>query len=282
MPARKNISGRRPSARRMLAAEIARLRQESGKSLGQLAEETTYDRTYLHKLDTGARIGSPEVIAALDKVYGTGDRLMMLWELAREDAFPDKYKRFMELEATATVRYQYSAATVPGLLQSEAYAREVLGVARYGDVQELEERVAARLGRQRLLHQESPPHYRAVLDEAVLRRAVSDPDDWQRQLAHLLATTQLSHVTLQVLPFSAGLHGLIGTSLTLLWQPDGTAVAYTEDSHSGELVEDAGGVERLRLSYDLLRDSALSPRESVAFIQRMTEDGATCEPLDQT
>jgi hypothetical protein len=59
-------------------------------------------------------------------------------------------------------------------------------------------------------------------------------------------------------------------------------VAYTEDSHSGELVEDAGGVERLRLSYDLLRDSALSPRESVAFIQRMTEDGATCEPLDRT
>ncbi|MFI1333325.1 helix-turn-helix domain-containing protein [Streptomyces sp. NPDC020845] len=93
MPARKNISGRRPSARRMLAAET-RLRQESGKSLGQLAEETTYDRTYLHKLETGARIGSPEVIAALDKVYGTGDRLMMLWELAREDAFPDKYKRW--------------------------------------------------------------------------------------------------------------------------------------------------------------------------------------------
>ncbi|MET8182743.1 helix-turn-helix transcriptional regulator [Streptomyces sp. NPDC005336] len=279
MPARKSISGRKPSARRLLAAEVARLRAESGKSLGQLADETTYDRTYLHKLETGVRIGSPEVIAALDKVYGTGERLAMLWELAREDVFPDKYKRFMELEATATVRYEYSAATVPGLLH-RVYVREVLGVALPGDEQELEESVVARLGRQRLLHQDSPSHYRAVLDEAVLRRAVSDPEDWQGQLAHLLTTAQLAHVTLQVLPFSAGLHALIGTSLTLLWQPDGSAVAYTEDSHSGELVEEAGSVERLRLSYDLLRDSALSPRESVAFIQRLMEDNATCEPLD--
>ncbi|MGW7657625.1 helix-turn-helix domain-containing protein [Streptomyces asiaticus] len=282
MPARKSVSGRKPSARWLLAAEVARLREESGKSLGQLADETTYDRTYLHKLETGVRIGSPEVIAALDRVYATGERLSMLWELARDDVFPDKYKRFMELEATATVRYEYSAATVPGLLQTEAYAREVLGVARPGDEQELEERVVARLGRQRLLHQDSPPHYRAVLDEAVLHRALSEPEDWQRQLGHLLTTSRLAHVTLQVLPFSAGLHGLIGTSLTLLWQPDGSAVAYTEDSHSGELVEEAGGVERLRLSYDLLRDSALSPRESVAFIQRVMEDDATCETLDPT
>ncbi|MGR3934500.1 helix-turn-helix domain-containing protein [Streptomyces sp. BRA346] len=282
MPARKNASGRKPSARLLLAAEVARLREESGRSLGQLAQETTYDRTYLHKLETGVRIGSPEVIAALDKVYATGERLSMLWELAREDVFPDKYKRFMELEATATVRYEYAAATVPGLLQTKAYASEVLGVAQPGDEQELAELVAARLGRQGLLHRESPPHYRAVLDEAVFRRALSDPEEWQAQLVHLLTMAQLAHVTLQVLPFSSGLHPLIGTSLTLLWQADGSTAAYTENSHTGELVEDASGVERLRLSYDLLRDSALSPRESVAFIQRLMEDDATCETLDRT
>ncbi|MET7766537.1 helix-turn-helix transcriptional regulator [Streptomyces sp. NPDC005393] len=282
MPARKSISGRKPSARRLLAAEVARLRAESGKSLGQLADETTYDRTYLHKLETGVRIGSPEVIAALDKVYGTGERLAMLWELAREDVFPDKYKRFMELEATATVRYEYSAATVPGLLQTEAYAREVFQVGRPRSEDDLEEHVAARMGRQDLLTRDDPPHYRAVLDEAVLRRPTRDPKMWEQQLNHLVQTAEWPNVTLQVLPFAAGLHDLLGGSLTVLWLSDGRSVGYVESSKTGELVENAADVEQLKLSYDLLRDSALSPRETVAFIRQVMEDSTTCDPPAQT
>jgi transcriptional regulator with XRE-family HTH domain len=94
MPARKSNSSRKPSARRTLANQLARLRDESGKSLADLADETTYDRTYLHKLETGHRTGSPEVMASLDAVYGTDGLLEELWELAREDQFPDRYKRF--------------------------------------------------------------------------------------------------------------------------------------------------------------------------------------------
>ncbi|WP_405821656.1 helix-turn-helix transcriptional regulator [Streptomyces sp. NBC_00838] len=262
----------------MLAKELARLREESGKSLATLGEETTYDRAYLHKLETGARVGSPEVIAALSTVYGTGEQLLMLWQLAREDAFADKYKRFMQLEAKATVRYQYAAGVIPGLLQTEGYAREVLQAARPRDENDLAEQVAARLGRQELLRGDDPPHYRAVLDESVLRRGGHDPEEWAIQLAHLVTISQLPNVTIQVLPFAAGLHALMGTSLTILWLPDGKAVAYTEDQHSGQLLESAEDVEDLRLSYDLLRDLALSPRESVAFIKRLMEDGTSCAP----
>lgn len=282
MPTRKPSSGRKPSARRMLAEELTRLRESSGKSLAELAEETTYDRTYLHKLETGIRVGSPEVMSALDKVYATGDRLLQMWELAREDVFRDKYKRFMELEAKATVRYQYAAATVPGWLQTEGYAREVLQVARTRDEHELEEQLAARLGRQEILHQDVPPHYRAVLDEAALRRGASDPVEWQRQLRHLLDMAERPKVTIQVLPFASGLHALIGTSLTLLWMPDGGSVAYLENSVTGELIEDPREVERLRLAYDWLRDAALPPQESVALIQRVLEECTTCESPEQT
>ncbi|MFG2171024.1 helix-turn-helix domain-containing protein [Streptomyces niveus] len=80
-------SGREASARVMLYETIARLREESGKSLAELQELTTYDRTYLHKLETGARLGSPQVVAALDAVYGTKKQLAQLWVLAREGAF---------------------------------------------------------------------------------------------------------------------------------------------------------------------------------------------------
>ena len=256
----------------MLARELARLREESGKSLASLAEDTTYDRAYLHKLETGTRVGSPQVIAALDTVYGTGGHLALLWELAREDAFPDKYKRFMQLEAMATVRYTYAVGAIHGLLQTEGYAREVFQATRPRDENELSEEVAARLGRQELLWRDDPPHFRAVLDESVLRRKTRDPGVWAEQMQHLVSVSQLPDVTLQVLPFDAGLHSILGTSLTILWLPEGTAVAYTEDAYSGQLIEDAAEVERLRLSYDLLRDLALSPRDSVAFMERLTED----------
>ncbi|MET4925147.1 helix-turn-helix transcriptional regulator [Streptomyces sp. PSRA5] len=278
MGARKSNAGQRPSARQMLARELARLREESGKSLATLGEETTYDRAYLHKLETGARVGSPEVITALSGVYGTGEQLLMLWQLAREDAFADKYKRFMQLEAKATVRYEYAAGVIPGLLQTEGYAREVLQAARPRDDNDLAEQVAARLGRQDLLRGDDPPHYRAVLDESVLRRGGRDSKEWATQLTHLVTVGQLPNVTIQVLPFAAGLHALMGTSLTILWLPDGKAVAYTEDQHSGQLLESTKDVEDLRLSYDLLRDLALSPRESVAFIKRLMEDGTSCAP----
>lgn len=108
------------SARQVLASELARLREEAGRSLGDLADLTTFDRSYLHKLEKGAKLGSTQVMAALDGVYDTDRHLQLLWELAKDDAFRDRYKRFMELEREATVRYEFVAGTIPGLLQTEA------------------------------------------------------------------------------------------------------------------------------------------------------------------
>lgn len=270
MPEHKS---KKASARRVLASELARLREEGGQSLAELADLTTFDRSYLHKLETGAKLGSAQVMAALDTVYDTGRHLQILWELAKDDAFRDRYKRFMELEREATVRYTYSAATVPGLLQTAAYARELLSAARPVDEHDVEEQVAARLGRQEILHRgDSPLPFRALMDEAVLRRPTGDAETWREQLEALLAAVERPHITLQVVPFSVGLHGLVGTSLTLLWLPDGTTVGYTESGYGGDLTEDVTEVERLRLAYDHLRDSALPPGRSVAFVRDLTKD----------
>lgn len=100
------------------------------------------------------KLGSPEVMAALDMTYGTGEHLVDLWELARLSVFRDKFKDFMDLEKQATMRYQFTADIIPGLLQTEEYAREQLRTARPKDEEELDEQVAARMGRQRVLHGE--------------------------------------------------------------------------------------------------------------------------------
>ncbi|MBM4794852.1 helix-turn-helix domain-containing protein [Streptomyces sioyaensis] len=260
------------SARAVLASELRHLRGTSGRSLAQLADETNYDRTYLHRLETGERLSKLPVMETLDQVYATGGLLVRLWKLARLDAFKDKYRLFMQLEAKATILHAY-AITVPGLLQTEDFAKFSLSSSPTPvSPDELEEAVAARLGRQELLQRDRPPNVRIILDESALRRPVPDPKIWHDQLVRISEAAEAQHVTIQVLPFAAGVHSLMGGSLWLLWMADGSGVAYLEGNKSGELLEEPAEVERYRLSYDQLRDAALSPPDSAAFIRQLVED----------
>ncbi|MGW7639072.1 helix-turn-helix domain-containing protein [Streptomyces decoyicus] len=260
------------SARWVLACELRRLRESSGRSLARLADEIKYDRTYLHRLETGERLSKLPVMEALDRTYGTGGLLVRLWGLARLDAFKDKYREFMKLEAKATIMQKYTMV-VPGLLQTEPFAREALASAPAPISQrELEENVAARLGRQELLHRNPPPDVRIILDESALRRPASDPKVWHDQLTRIVDAADAPHMTIQVIPFSAGLHGLMGGSLSLLWMADGSSVAYVEGNNSGDLIEEPGEVARYRLTYDRLRDAALPPHDSAAFMRQLVED----------
>ncbi|WP_308297159.1 helix-turn-helix transcriptional regulator [Streptomyces sp. UNOB3_S3] len=113
----EHLSGDEDSARATLAIELRRLREESGKSLAQLSEDTSYDRTYLHRLETGERLSQRPVMEALDAVYGTGRLLTRLWRLAQQESFKDKYKDFMQYEARAVIMHKYMM-TIPGLLQT--------------------------------------------------------------------------------------------------------------------------------------------------------------------
>jgi transcriptional regulator with XRE-family HTH domain len=274
------VGSKRPSAREMLADELTRLRSESGLSLRQLADKLGWDHAHLHNMEHGKSRGSEGVIEALDVFYGTTPLLKRLWTLAKATPFRDKYQRYMDLESEARVMQQYSPSIIPGLLQTEAYARELLrasGLA--GD--ELDEQVSARLGRQGKLTEEPVVDFRAIVHEAALRCPLSDLRAWRTQLAHLVAMAERPNVTVQVLRLDARLHGLTNTDTMILWQPKGSCVAYTETGYSGDLAEDPGDVERLRLAYDHLRDLALSPRDSVAFIQMLLED-IPCDPPERT
>lgn len=282
MPPRNPISEHsQQSPRAVLATELARLRAESHWSLRELADKVGWDHTHLHAMEQGKTLGGPELVEALDMVYGTTPLLMRLWELAKQGAvFREKYVRYMELEAEAVSVEHYAGAFLPGVFQTEAYARALLWSTphRPGDVAELERQLEGRMGRKDMLYRDSAPHLRAILDEPVLRRPLLDPGEWQGQLLHLVEMAQLPHVSVEVLPFSVGLHDLLDGALTLLRRPDGSATAWLESSKSGELFENTEDVERLRLSYDALRGLALSPRESVAFIERVMEDSTPCDP----
>ncbi|MFI9171708.1 helix-turn-helix domain-containing protein [Streptomyces lincolnensis] len=273
------VDGERESGRAGLGQTLKSLREKSGKSLGQLADETGYDKSYLSRLESGQRLSKAAVMEDLDAYYGTGDQLVRLWRDARKDVIKDKYKGFMELEAAARVMWMFQLR-VPGLLQTEDYARAVLSglsgaQATVGNGEEVEEQVALRMGRQELLHRDPAPSVRVILDEGALRRPPADAEVWRGQLSHLLEAANLPNIALQVLPFTAGVHDLMDSHLWLFWQRTGDAVAYVEGNGFGEVIDDPDKVLSFRLSYDLVRDAALTPSESTAFVKRLLEE---CRP----
>ncbi|MEU0145072.1 helix-turn-helix transcriptional regulator [Streptomyces sp. NPDC006288] len=278
MPTRRAVTGRSREPRARFAEELRHLRTERGDSLRQLGERLGWDWSLFGKMEKGETVGGPEVVEALDQYYGTPGMLLALWELAISDQtqFKERYRRYMALEAEATSLWHFAVSVLPGLLQTPGYAREVLAAGGIKGA-ELDQQVGARMGRRELLVGDQSPPFRTIVSEAVLRTQLRNSVDWRGQLEHLGEMGERDHVTVQVLPFSAGPHGLDSTDVWFLRLPGGRTVAYTENAYRGELIEADEPVERLQRAYDAVRDLAFPPAESRKFILRMLEE-VPCDP----
>ncbi|MFF8788473.1 helix-turn-helix transcriptional regulator [Streptomyces sp. NPDC015125] len=278
MPPRRAVTGRSQEPRQRFIEELRLLRAQKGDSLRQLGDALGWDWSLFGKMESGQTIGGPEVAQALDQYYGTKDLLLTLWELALADPsqFREQYRRYMVLESEAVSLWHYAVGVLPGLLQTQGYAREVLAAGGSKGA-ELDRQVEARIGRSKLLASDDPPQFRTILSETVLRRPMLCPQAWRDQLERLSQAAGQPSMTLQVLPHSPGLHALASTDVMFLRLSDGRTVAYTESALHGELVEETGSVERLQRAYDAVRDFALSPAESRKFIGQMLEE-VPCEP----
>ncbi|MEX3208720.1 helix-turn-helix transcriptional regulator [Streptomyces acidiscabies] len=253
-------------------------REKRKLSFRELAKRLGWDQSLLSRLESGATIGSPQVAIGLDTFYGTTPLILTLWELAAADKqqFRPQYRPYMEHEAKAVALSQFSPTRLPGLLQTEAYAREALSAGGF-EGEELEQQVEARIGRQAILESEDPPVFRTVLSEASLRNSLRDPAAWREQLESLLEVSELPNVTIRVLPFGVGLHGLDTTDVMLLRLLDGRTVAYVENDLDGDVVEKTSEAEYLFRAYDAVCDLAQTPAESRAFILRLLEE-VPCDP----
>ncbi|MFF9401121.1 helix-turn-helix domain-containing protein [Streptomyces sp. NPDC014646] len=258
----------------LFGCRVRKLRTAAGLTQAELGRMTHVVSTRITQIEraSGAR-PSQELAQALDAALVADDLLVDLWPYVYREAFPDWVQAFMTLSARATAIRQYLAHVVPGLLQTEPYARALLSVGRtLKSKEQLEERLSARMARQTRLRGADRPELWVILDEAVLRRPVGGPDVMRDQLARLLATAEEPHITVQVLPFAHGEHGVLGGSLTVLDLPDGTETAYTEGAHYGQLIEDPEEVGRFAVTYDLLRAAALPPHMSLDMIRSAMED----------
>ncbi|PRX07463.1 UNVERIFIED_ORG: hypothetical protein CLV66_10140 [Actinomadura viridilutea] len=195
------------------------------------------------------------------------------WWTNYADVFTGSY---VALEDEASLIREWEPQIVPGLLQTQDYAREVIRAGRpHVDEHELRRRVMARMARQTLLRREpEPPHLHAVLDEAILRRPIGGWDLMKDQLRHLSKEARRPNVTLQVLPFAVGAHaGLEGLFIVLSFPEESDPdVVYTEGIYGDVYLESPEEIKRCTLAFEELCEMALSPEESVALIDAAAGD----------
>ncbi|WP_019549632.1 helix-turn-helix domain-containing protein [Streptomyces sulphureus] len=259
------------SARHFYGAELRRCREEAGLSLAQLSGVVSAGKSTLARIETAEIMPPPGLSSQLDAAFGTDGHFVRLYDLARREAHPDQYRRYMDFEREAVGVAHSAVQLVPGVLQTEAYARAIFRTAAEANDEVVEERVAARLARQQRMRGTDVPRLWVVLDEAVISRPVGGAAVMAEQLACLLAYSAHERVNIQVAPFSMGGHYLLGGSLTLLELPSGRHLAWEEGVEVGRLYEEEGEVRGRRLIYDVLRANSLSLTESAALIRRTME-----------
>ena len=251
-------------------AELRRARKLAGLTQDELGERINYTGALIGMIETTLRTPTLQFAEMCDRVLDTDGSLSRLWPLVNKTIYPSWFQGYMELEATASVIASFNPQAVPGLFQTEEYARAVLQAACW--TEDVEQRVAARLARQKLLDHPSTPLVWAVLDEAVLRRVVGSREILRGQLKKLAELISSRRIVLQVLPFGAGEHACMDGSMTILSFEDGDDVVYVEGPGSGQLITQTNDVQNCRLRYDLAKAVALSPAASLKMIKAIMEE----------
>jgi transcriptional regulator with XRE-family HTH domain len=251
----------------VFADEMRRARANHGLSQDQLADKIAYSSSMVGMVESRRRIPSLDFAQRCDEAMHTGGSLGRLHPLVAGEAYPAWFRPFVELEKTATSLRWWEPVLIPGLLQTEEYARAILRASRPRDTDaRIEEMVTARLARQEILRREIPPDLWVVIDEGVLRRPVGEPGVMPAQLDQLIAASRDPWITIQVMPLGAGAHpGLLGPFVIAGFgsAPD---VAYLDNALSGQVVERADDIRHVTVLYDTLRAEALPRRASIELI----------------
>lgn len=277
--------------RRQLAARMKELREATGLTLAEVAEQLEVNASSLSRIENGERGISPVLARALLDCYGVEDtaRRDDVLDLMRADKEQQKpwwrkystvltatrYDGYLALEAGAAAISSYQPMLVPGLLQTEEYARAVITQMRMDlGPRQVEDLVKVRMERQRSrIGGDHPAKLWAILDEAVLRRAIGSPATMREQLGKLIETGEQPHITVQLLPFSLGAHpGLYGPYVILSFPGHTPDLVWLENPKNSVYLESPTDVENYREIFDQLRACGLSPAQTRTRMTQILEE----------
>lgn len=249
--------------------ELRRHREAAGLTQRQLGDIVNYTGSLVGQIETARKLPTQEFSERVDAALGTGGLLSRLVALVMRHQLPSWFRQVAELQARATGICSFEMGMVPGLLQTRAYARAVLGAL---DTSDLDDRTAVRLDRQRIFERENPPLYWVILFEGALYLEIDGPGTMREQLAHLLSFEHNPMVNIQVLPFRCGAHAGMTGSFDVYRFAHDPAIVYTEGYGSAHPTANPDTVDDCSLRYDHLQAAALSLRDSAELIRRVMEE----------
>lgn len=278
------MTERSPIVRRLRLGQELKLLRERRRLTGRdTAEHLGWSPSKVSRIESSKTMPSTEDIEALASLFGVDDeKLTELLELLRdadrrgwwesyEGDLPEEYITFLGMEAEATIHRHWEPQLVPGLLQTEDYARSIItatrGISRIAH-SGVRSRLDARLERQKhILDRSDPPMINMVIDESALLRRFGEPSVMRAQMEHLLELSVLSHVSVRILPLE-GVHAVSTGAFVHLKFSAFDDIVYLEHLYSARFVEDQGLVTGYELAFDQVQQKALEEDDSRVLIQR--------------
>ncbi|MFB6628220.1 Scr1 family TA system antitoxin-like transcriptional regulator [Streptomyces sp. NPDC056374] len=266
-----NIRSLDPSASPLdyYGSELRRLREAAGLGQSQLGGVVFCTGSLIGQIETAKKVPTRDFSERIDAALMTGGFFTRLVGLVLRSQLPTWFQPYAEMEAKAAYISTYQCQLVYGLLQTPAYARAVLGV-EHSDL--LDEMVAARVERQRILERDRPPVVWVVLDEAALTREIGGRHVMRAQLEYLLAFASEPWVQIQVLPFKAGEHAAVMGSFNLLRFDSDPDLFYAESYDMGHMTANPEVMRERSVGYARLQATALSVEDSAELIARVMEE----------
>ncbi|MFB7369193.1 helix-turn-helix transcriptional regulator [Streptomyces sp. NPDC056222] len=251
--------------------QIRKWRESKGLRAAELGERIGYGEDLIRKVERGARIPRTEFLDKVDDALGAGGLIAVMKADVAEVRYPKKVRDLARLEARAVEIGGYESNYVHGLLQTPDYARALFEMRQPAYSQEeVERNLAARMARRAVYDRSPAPALSFVLEEATLRRPIGGTMVWRQQLQYLLEVCQLHRsIALQVMPTHVDAHASMDGRIEMLKFGDGTAVGRSPGAFNGRPVSDLKQLRILELRYGMIRAQALTPRESLVFIEHV-------------
>ncbi|MFE7239695.1 helix-turn-helix domain-containing protein [Streptomyces sp. NPDC057580] len=260
------------SPRALLGAELRHRRDKAGLSQEELGLPLFVSGSFIGQLESGTRRMQADQAQKFDEILHADGFFVRNCVALKKSKYPDHFAEAAEAEAVAKTIKEYASQLIPGLLQTEAYARAVFRAYQPTAPENvIDDLTTVRLDRAHLLSDPTTPLVWAVLDEAVLRREVGGPAAMAEALHHILKLARERRIIVQVLPFGAGAHMAMEGPLKLMSFEDAPPLAYLQGLGTGQLQDDPATVRHYELTYDLVVASALSPEASLALIESAAE-----------
>ncbi|BCJ58874.1 helix-turn-helix domain-containing protein [Micromonospora endophytica] len=255
----------------LFAGELRRLRTKAGLSQESLGEQISYSASLVASVEQCRRAPREEfTVRCDDALHGEGLLVRIREAILKESLMP-WFREWVTIEQEASALCSFEPLVVPGLLQTEEYARALHEGASQLVGDAMEQQVAARIARQKVLARPNPPLLVAVLDHTVLERPIGGPKVMQEQLRHLVEVGRRTRVHLHVVPNGVGAYPGLNGAFVVATPPEGDDIAYLDNQLHGTIVERTTDVNLLRQNWESVRAEALPHGATLKMISEAAE-----------